>query len=135
MGDRLAGRVAVVTGGCSGIGLATVRRFAQEGATVVIGDLDDTRGPGIAEEVGGAYVRCDVTDKEQVDALFATAKERFGSVDVAFNNASGLPGGRTEIALFHYALDGLMLDHITAPIDTGLSVDTATDEFVDRILQ
>ncbi|MFW5468956.1 3-oxoacyl-ACP reductase [Knoellia sp. CPCC 206435] len=91
MGDRLAGRVAVVTGGCSGIGLATVRRFAQEGATVVIGDLDDTQGPGIAEEVGGTYVRCDVTDKEQVDALFATAKERFGSVDIAFNNAGISP--------------------------------------------
>ncbi len=91
MGDRLAGRVAVVTGGCSGIGLATVRRFAQEGATVVIGDLDDQRGPGVAEEVGGAYVRCDVTDKEQVDALFATAKERFGSVDIAFNNAGISP--------------------------------------------
>ena len=91
MGDRLAGRVAVVTGGCSGIGLATVRRFAQEGASVVIGDLDDTQGPGIAEEVGGAYVRCDVTDKEQVDALFATAKERFGSVDIAFNNAGISP--------------------------------------------
>ena len=91
MGDRLAGRVAVVTGGCSGIGLATVRRFAQEGATVVIGDLDDTRGPGIAQEVGGAYVRCDVTDKEQVDALFATANERYGSVDIAFNNAGISP--------------------------------------------
>ncbi|KGN42648.1 3-oxoacyl-ACP reductase [Knoellia aerolata] len=91
MGDRLAGRVAVVTGGCSGIGLATVRRFAQEGATVVIGDLDDAQGPGIAEEVGGAYVRCDVTDKQQVDALFATANERFGSVDIAFNNAGISP--------------------------------------------
>lgn len=91
MGDRLAGKVAVVTGGCSGIGLATVRRFAEEGAKVVIGDLDDTNGERIADEVGGAYVHCDVTNKEQVDALFATAKEKFGSVDIAFNNAGISP--------------------------------------------
>ena len=91
MGTRLEGKVAVVTGGCSGIGLATVRRFAEEGAKVVIGDLDDANGATIAEEVGGAYVHCDVTDKEQVDALFATAKERFGSVDIAFNNAGISP--------------------------------------------
>ena len=91
MGTRLEGKVAVVTGGCSGIGLATVRRFAEEGAKVVIGDLDDTNGERIANEVGGAYVHCDVTDKDQVDALFATAKERFGSVDIAFNNAGISP--------------------------------------------
>jgi NAD(P)-dependent dehydrogenase (short-subunit alcohol dehydrogenase family) len=91
MGDRLAGKVAVVTGGCSGIGLATVRRFAQEGAKVVIGDLDDATGARIAEEIGGAYVHCDVTDKDQVDAMFATAKEKFGSVDIAFNNAGISP--------------------------------------------
>ena len=91
MGTRLEGKVAVVTGGCSGIGLATVRRFAEEGAKVVIGDLDDANGASIADEVGGAYVHCDVTDKDQVDALFATAKERFGSVDIAFNNAGISP--------------------------------------------
>jgi DNA-binding transcriptional regulator YbjK len=55
--------------------------------------------------------------------------------DIAFNDDSGLPGGRTEIALFHYAIDGMMLDHLTAPIDSGLSVDTAIDELVDRILR
>ena len=71
MAGRLDGRVAVVTGGCSGIGLATVRRFAQEGAKVVIGDLDDAAGPGIAQEVGGAYVQCDVTDAAAVGPLFA----------------------------------------------------------------
>jgi NAD(P)-dependent dehydrogenase (short-subunit alcohol dehydrogenase family) len=91
MQGRLDGKVAVVTGGCSGIGLATVRRFAEEGARVVIGDLDDATGGRVAEEVGGAYVHCDVTDADQVEALFATAKERFGSVDVAFNNAGISP--------------------------------------------
>ena len=91
MAGRLEGRVAVVTGGCSGIGLATVRRFAEEGATVVIGDLDDTAGESIAAVLGGAYVHCDVTDPDEVEALFRTAKEMFGSVDVAFNNAGISP--------------------------------------------
>lgn len=91
MAGRLEGKVAVVTGGCSGIGLATVRRFAQEGATVVVGDLDETNGPRIADEVGGAFVRCDVVSKTDVDTLFETAKKRFGAVDVAFNNAGISP--------------------------------------------
>ncbi len=88
---RLEGRTAVVTGGCSGIGLATVRRFAAEGAHVVIGDVDDRRGPGIAQDVDGAYVHCDVTNAVEVDGLFASAQDRYGSVDVAFNNAGISP--------------------------------------------
>ena len=91
MAGRLDGLVAVVTGGCSGIGLATVRRFAEEGATVVIGDLDEANGARVADEVDGVFVACDVTDAEQVERLFRTAKERFGSVDVAFNNAGISP--------------------------------------------
>jgi NAD(P)-dependent dehydrogenase (short-subunit alcohol dehydrogenase family) len=91
MAGRLDGKVAVITGGCSGIGLATVRRFAEEGAKVVIGDVDDARGKEVAAEVDGTYVHCDVTDKEQVDAMFRTAKETYGSVDVAFNNAGISP--------------------------------------------
>ena len=91
MAGRIEGKVAVVTGGCSGIGLATARRFAAEGAKVVIGDVDEANGPRIATELGGAFVRCDVSDPEQVEALFAEAKETFGSVDVAFNNAGVNP--------------------------------------------
>ncbi|HEX3002898.1 MAG TPA: 3-oxoacyl-ACP reductase [Angustibacter sp.] len=91
MSGRLDGRVAVVTGGCSGIGLATVRRFASEGALVVVGDVDDDRGPQVADEVGGRYVHCDVTDAEQVEAMFRTAKDELGSVDIAFNNAGISP--------------------------------------------
>ena len=91
MSGRLDGRVAVITGGCSGIGLATARRFASEGAKVVIGDVDDESGPSVAAELQGTYVRCDVTDADQVDALFRAAKDTYGSVDVAFNNAGISP--------------------------------------------
>jgi len=91
MTGRLEGKVAVVTGGCSGIGLATVRRFGQEGARVVIGDLDETAGPKVAAEVGGTFVRCDVTVPAEVETLFRTAREAWGSVDVAFNNAGISP--------------------------------------------
>ncbi len=89
---RLEGRVAVVTGGCSGIGLATVRRFAEEGASVVVGDLDDrARAAGRRGGRAACSSQCNVTDKEQVDALFATAKDTYGSVDIAFNNAGISP--------------------------------------------
>ncbi|HET6165529.1 MAG TPA: 3-oxoacyl-ACP reductase [Marmoricola sp.] len=96
MAGRLDGKVAVVTGGCSGIGLATVRRFLEEGAEVVVGDLDDARGAELVDELSpgeGAvtYVHVDVTSKDEVDALFRTAKETYGSVDVAFNNAGISP--------------------------------------------
>ncbi len=91
MAGRIEGKVAVVTGGCSGIGLATVRRFAAEGAKVVIGDVDDANGSRIAGEIDGAFVHCDVTNPEQVETLFGTAKEKFGSIDVAFNNAGISP--------------------------------------------
>jgi NAD(P)-dependent dehydrogenase (short-subunit alcohol dehydrogenase family) len=93
MTGRIQDRVAVVTGGCSGIGLATVERFVAEGAKVVIGDLDDDRGKQLVERLGDdtTYVHVDVTSKEQVDALFATAKTTYGAVDIAFNNAGISP--------------------------------------------
>ena len=89
--QRLAGKVAVITGGASGIGLATAKRFKAEGATVVVGDLDDEAGPAAALLVGGLFVKVDVTDQAQVDHLFDTAFETYGSVDVAFNNAGISP--------------------------------------------
>ena len=91
MAGRVEGKVAVVTGGCSGIGLATVQRFAAEGARVVIGDIDDANGSRIAQQLGGAFVHCDVTNPGQVETLFRTAREKFGSVDIAFNNAGISP--------------------------------------------
>jgi NAD(P)-dependent dehydrogenase (short-subunit alcohol dehydrogenase family) len=91
MTGRLDSRTAVITGGSSGIGLATARRFAEEGAHVVIADIDDSRGEEVAAEIGGLYVHTEVTDKDQVDALFARAQETYGSVDIAFNNAGISP--------------------------------------------
>ena len=91
MAGRLEGRTAIITGGGSGIGLATSRRFAQEGASVVVVDVDDESGATAAEEVNGTYVRCDVTDADQVEAMVAQANSTYGSVDVAFNNAGISP--------------------------------------------
>jgi NAD(P)-dependent dehydrogenase (short-subunit alcohol dehydrogenase family) len=91
MPGRLADKVAVVTGGCSGIGRATVRRFAEEDARVVVADLQDDVGEELAAEVGGHFVHCDVSAQDDVDHLFATARERYGRVDIAFNNAGVSP--------------------------------------------
>jgi NAD(P)-dependent dehydrogenase (short-subunit alcohol dehydrogenase family) len=91
MTGRVTGRVAVVTGGCSGIGLASVRRLAAEGAMVVIGDVDEARGPEVAAEVGGTFLPTDVTSEDDVRRLFGTAQEAYGSVDIAFNNAGISP--------------------------------------------
>jgi NAD(P)-dependent dehydrogenase (short-subunit alcohol dehydrogenase family) len=88
---RLQGRVAVVTGGASGIGIAAVRRLAAEGAKVVVGDLDTTGGSVAAQEVDGLFVEVDVTDEQAVGNLFATAHATWGSVDIAFNNAGISP--------------------------------------------
>ena len=88
---RLADKAALITGGESGIGLATARRFADEGAKVVVVDLDDQRGAEVADELGGTYVSCDVTDPGQVDAMVARTIETYGTIDIAFNNAGISP--------------------------------------------
>ncbi len=91
MGDRLAGKVAVVTGAGSGIGLATARRFADEGAKVVCADIDDEAGAKAATEIGGRYVKVDVTSEPQVRALFQAAVDEYGGLDITFNNAGISP--------------------------------------------
>jgi NAD(P)-dependent dehydrogenase (short-subunit alcohol dehydrogenase family) len=89
--DRLADRVAVVTGAGSGIGLATVRRFAREGARVVCVDVNADAGAAAAKEVDGEFVACDVADEAAVRDLFDGVAERHGRVDIAFNNAGISP--------------------------------------------
>ena len=97
IGNRLQDRVAVVTGGGSGIGLAAARRLAAEGARVVIGDLDPAAGKAAADDVGGLFVSADVTSEADVENLFLAAFEAYGSVDVAFNNAGISPSDDDSI--------------------------------------
>jgi NAD(P)-dependent dehydrogenase (short-subunit alcohol dehydrogenase family) len=96
---RFEDKVALVTGGGSGIGLATVERFVSEGARVVVGDVDKARLDAVAESLGDAVrtVPCDVTDETAVETLAETAIDAFGRLDVAFANAGiGTSGLITE---------------------------------------
>jgi NAD(P)-dependent dehydrogenase (short-subunit alcohol dehydrogenase family) len=88
---RLAGKVAVVTGAGGGIGLATVRRFASEGAKVVCADIDDVAGKAAAEEIGGEFIKVDVTSETDVQAMVDLAVSKYGGLHVAFNNAGISP--------------------------------------------
>jgi NAD(P)-dependent dehydrogenase (short-subunit alcohol dehydrogenase family) len=91
MPGRLENKVAVITGAASGIGRETARRFAEEGAKVVVADLADEPGKQAAEEVGGLYVRANVTDPDDVQRMYREASEHFGGIDVLFNNAGISP--------------------------------------------
>jgi NAD(P)-dependent dehydrogenase (short-subunit alcohol dehydrogenase family) len=83
----LAGRVCIVTGAAQGIGEACARRFAREGAKVVIADIADERGQALAQELAGTFMHCDVGDKAQVDAVVASTMKAHGRIDVLVNNA------------------------------------------------
>ena len=98
---RLDGKVAVITGGASGIGEGTVRLFVEEGARVVIADIQDDRGAALADELGECVIfqHADVSMEEDVRAAVAAAKTSFGRLDVMFNNAGilGTAGAIEEI--------------------------------------
>jgi len=96
---RLDGKVAVITGGASGIGEGTVRRFVEEGARVVIADLQDEPGRALAESLGSAtrFVHTDVTDEDHIARAVDTAVQEFGRLDVMFNNA-GIVGAVGRIS-------------------------------------
>jgi NAD(P)-dependent dehydrogenase (short-subunit alcohol dehydrogenase family) len=114
--DRLAGRTAVITGGAGGIGAATARRFAAEGANVVIADLLAEQGRQLADELGGAarFAVVDVTDEGAMAAAVDLAVTAFGGLDVMFNNA-GIIGAVGSIA----RLDLAQVDHTLAVIVRG----------------
>ncbi|MFI7489869.1 SDR family NAD(P)-dependent oxidoreductase [Micromonospora echinaurantiaca] len=89
MGGRLDGKVAVITGGASGIGRATAELFVAEGAKVVAGDISDDLGAELADSCGDSltYQHADITVEADIEALVATAVDRYGKLDVMFNNA------------------------------------------------
>ncbi|HEY5289568.1 MAG TPA: glucose 1-dehydrogenase [Caulobacteraceae bacterium] len=97
MTGRLEGKVALITGGCSGIGLGTVELFLEHGARVVAADVQDAKGAVLQQRFPQTlrYVHCDVTVEAEIAAACALAAEAFGGLDILFNNAGhvGMPGG------------------------------------------
>ncbi|KAL2611875.1 hypothetical protein R1flu_023567 [Riccia fluitans] len=100
---RLQGRVAVVTGGASGIGKATVKTFVEHGARVIIADIQDALGESLAHELGGPgvarYIHCNVSQEGHVAAAVDLSVNAFGGLDIMYNNAgvSGVHGAIDEI--------------------------------------
>lgn len=95
MGSRFKDRVVLITGGASGIGAATAELFAEEGAKLFLCDLNEALGATMVEKLGAertGFRRCDVGDREDVEAMVAECVKRFGRVNVLFNNA-GIGGG------------------------------------------
>jgi len=91
MSGRLAGKVAVITGAASGIGKASARRFVDDGAQVVLADIDEEAGRALAEDLAMTFVRTDVVDPAGVSALFDAAVGTYGGIDILFNNAGISP--------------------------------------------
>lgn len=98
---RLEGKVAIVTGGASGIGASTVRLFLEHGAKVVIADIQDTLGKTLAENLGPnvCYVHCDVSDEDQIVDLVDLTVSKFGHLDIMYNNAGIMSPSQSESIL------------------------------------
>lgn len=116
-GNRLAGKVAAITGGSSGFGEAAARLFVSEGARVVLGDIQDDAGQAVAESLGDVarFVHCDVTSEQDIARLVDTAVSEFGKLDIMFNNA-GIVGAVGPIdtvdANEWSATTGILLDGV-----------------------
>ena len=95
--QRLQDRVAVVTGAGSGIGLASARRMAAEGARIVAADIDKAGGQAAADETGGVFIEADVASEADVRRLYDEVAAEFGRIDIAFNNAGISPADDDSI--------------------------------------
>jgi NAD(P)-dependent dehydrogenase (short-subunit alcohol dehydrogenase family) len=118
---RLEGKVAAITGGASGIGAGTVRRFVEEGAQVLIADLDGDKGEALAAELGAgtAFLRTDVSKDEDVAAMIAETTDRFGRIDVLYNNA-GFGGALGPIESTSLADYDLTMDVLLKSVFLGM---------------
>lgn len=141
MGNRLDAKVTVITGGASGIGEGTVRRFVEEGARVVIADLQDLAGQALCAELGAAtrFIHTDVTVEADVAAAVDLAVAEFGRLDIMFNNA-GIVGaigriadttadawGRSVAVLLNGAFHGLKhAARVMVPQKSGVILSTAS---------
>ncbi len=94
MSGQLEGKVAIVTGGASGIGAATVERFVREGAKVLSTDVQEALGQSVAEEAGALFIVQDVADAQSWDGVMEKARSEFGRLDILVNNA-GIVIGKT----------------------------------------
>ena len=97
MSGRLEGKVCVITGAGGGMGADAAVRFAEEGALVVVADVDGARAEQVAGEAGGLPVQVDVSDEASVGAMYAAAARRFGGIDVLYNNAGVSPADDASI--------------------------------------
>jgi NAD(P)-dependent dehydrogenase (short-subunit alcohol dehydrogenase family) len=113
--SRLAGKVAIITGGASGTGRGAVELFLHEGAQVVAADIQDDKGALLVDELGPSvsYFRADVGEEREVEALVADTVKRHGRLDCLFNNA-GLAGVSGPMTIIECAADRLGADRCKA---------------------
>lgn len=126
---RLNGKIAVITGGCSGIGFDTTELFVADGAQIVIADLQDEKGAALEQRFAGklVYAHCDVTSEADIAAAIAKAASAFGGLDVLFNNPgtnvvrAGRPEDIALAALYLASDDSRFTTGIHLVVDGGLT--------------